>query len=205
MKNFLDAGRHRRRVLVVDDELINRELLGAILENEYEVVKAENGRAAWELLNAENADFSLILLDLLMPVMDGFTLMKLCFAHEKIKSIPVIVMTSEKSAEVKSIRMGAADFIAKPYDMPDVILARCQRIIEFNEDKTIIRYTEKDSLTGLYTKQYFDEYLRLLMPELHSEMDAVEIRIDRFHLMKELFGREEASCLLKEAAALMKQ
>ena len=203
MERFIDASRHKRRVLVVDDELINRELLGAILENEYEVVKAENGQAAWDLLNAEDADYSLILLDLLMPVMDGFTLMKLCFAHETIKSIPVIVMTSEKSAEVKSIRMGASDFIAKPYDMPDVILARCQRIIEFNEDKTIIRYTEKDALTGLYTKQYFDEYLRLMMTELHAEMDAVEIRIDRFHLMKELFGREEANCLLKEAAALI--
>ncbi len=205
MENFLDASRHKRRVLVVDDEMINRELLGAILENDYEVTKAENGQQAWELLNSEGTAFSLILLDLLMPVMDGFELMKLCFADETLKSIPVIVMTSEKSAEVKSIRMGAADFIAKPYDMPDVILARCQRIIEFNEDKTIIRYTEKDTLTGLYTKQYFDEYLRRLKADIDSEMDAVEIRIDRFHLIKELFGREEAHCLLRETAALIRR
>ena len=203
MEKFLGVSRHKRRVLVVDDEMINRELLGAILEHEYEVVKAENGQAAWDLLNAEGADFSLILLDLLMPVMDGFTLMELCFANEKIKTIPIIVMTSEKSAEVKSIRMGAADFIAKPYDMPDVILARCQRIIELYEDKTIIRYTEKDALTGLYTKQYFDEYLRLMKPEIHAEMDAVEVRIDRFHLMKDLLGREEANCLLRETAELI--
>lgn len=200
MKHFIQSSRVKRKVLIVDDEIINRELLRAMLESEYEVHEAENGKEAYDILIEEEAAFSLILLDLVMPVMDGLTLLRRCKAHESLKSIPIIVMTSQTNAELESIRIGAADFIPKPYPMPDVILARCNRIVELNEDRIIISYTEKDKLTGLYSKEYFFEYLSQLPADLLRHMDAVAINLDGFCFVTELYGRREGNALLQKAA-----
>ena len=187
----------KRRVLIVDDEMINRELLGAILSQSYDTDFASNGEEAMALLSEPEADYSLILLDLMMPVMDGFEVIERCRADESLRRIPVIVMTSEKSAEVRSIRAGAADFITKPYDMPEVILARCERTIELSEDESIIRSTEHDKISGLYTRDYFFAYLQRLLPRLDAPMDAVALNIDRFQLINEILGRQEADRILK--------
>ena len=203
MKQFLQASRLKRKVLVVDDELINRELLRAILEPGYEVVLADNGRQAYDILIGEEAAFSLILLDLLMPVMDGFALLRRCKSHESLKTIPIIVMTSQEQAELESIRMGAVDFIRKPYPMPEVIRARCDRIVELSEDREIISYTEKDKLTGLYSKEYFFEYLSQLPDDLLRHMDAVALDLDGFRFVNELYGRQEGNALLQRTAALI--
>ncbi len=205
MKQFITAGGMKRRVLIVDDEIINREILGAMLSQTYEIAFAANGQEAMDALNDLDADFSLILLDLLMPVMDGFEVIRRCHADETLRRIPIIVMTSEKSAEVQSIRMGAADFITKPYDMPEVILARCERIIELSEDKSIIRSTERDRVSGLYTRGYFFAYMHRLLPRLNTPMDALALNIDRFHLINELFGREEGDRVLRQVGDLIAQ
>ncbi len=203
MKKLLTADVIRRRVLVVDDEMINRELLGAILSADYEVAFAENGRRALELLEIPDADYSLVLLDLLMPEIDGFEVIERCQASERLRRIPIIVMTSEKSAEVRSIKLGAVDFITKPYDMPEVILARCQRVIELSEDRSLIRSTERDPLTGLYTESYFFAYIRRLAPRLKKPMDAMALQIDRLRLVNHLFGREEGDRVLRSVAAML--
>lgn len=197
MKRLMTTSGMKRRVLIVDDELINRELLGAILSQSYDTVSAENGKKAMEILADPDADFSLILLDLMMPVMDGFAVIEQCRADEQLRRIPIIVMTTEKSAEVRSIRLGAADFITKPYDMPEVILARCERIIELSEDESIIRSTERDKISGLYTRDYFFAYLQRLLPHLDAPMDALALTIDRFHSINELFGNKEGNRILR--------
>ena len=192
MQNYIEKGGLKRNILIVDDELINREILGNILSNDYEVHFAENGKQALDILQERERIYSLILLDLLMPVMDGFELIEVLRADEKLRSIPVIVMTSETDAEVKSIKLGAADFITKPYNMPEVILARCERIIELQEDKTLIHAAEKDRLTCLYTKDFFTEYIRQIekyTPD--KKMDVMVINIDHFHLINELYGRRK--------------
>lgn len=196
MKRFMTAGDIKRRVLIVDDEPINRELLGAMLAQTFDTAFAADGKEAMDALLREDEDFSLILLDLMMPVMDGFEVIRRCQENERLKRIPIIVMTSEKSAEVRSIRMGAADFITKPYDMPEVILARCERIIELSEDKSIIRSTERDKISGLYTRSYFFAYIQRLMALSNTQTDALVLNIDRFHLINELYGREEGDRIL---------
>ena len=159
MQSYIENSGLRRHILIVDDEMINREILGNLLMENYEVHFAENGNQALDILIKREHIYSLILLDLLMPVMDGFELLDILKNDDKLRTIPVIVMTSEKDAEVTSIKLGAADFITKPYDMPEVILARCERIIELQENKNIIHDTEKDMLTGLYSREYFIEYI----------------------------------------------
>lgn len=189
MSDYLQANRHRRKVLVVDDEIVNRELLSTVLSMNYVVDCASNGKEALDLLRAAQTPYSLILLDLLMPVMTGFDVLRICKADPELKDIPIIVMTSEKSAEVRSIRMGADDFIAKPYRMPEVIITRCERIIELNEEKALIRSIEKDPLTGLYIKLFFDAYVNRRFSNIRGSMDALVLRFDGGALSDELLKK----------------
>lgn len=180
----------RRIVLVVDDEVVNREMLGMILSTEYEVIYAGNGREALEQVKIHREMLSLILLDLLMPEMDGYEVLEILRADSVLRKIPVIMLTSEKSAEVKSLQLGAADFLSKPYDMPEVILARVRHSIELSEDANIIQATENDALTGLYTREFFFEYGHQY-DQYHQDlvMDAIVMNFNHFHLVNELYGR----------------
>ena len=198
----------RRTVLVVEDERINRLMLGNIVKKEYEVLFAVNGVQALDIIEKNARVISLILLDILMPEMNGFQLLEILQEDETLRRIPVIVLTSEKSAEVKSLKLGAADFLSKPYDLPEVILARIQRSIALAEDSIIINATETDVLTGLYTREYFHEYCATYdLYYADVAMDAVVLNINRFHLMNELYGRalgDNVLCALaREIKALL--
>ena len=204
MNSFRNSAGLMRRVLIVEDEPINREMLGNIIQQDYEVSYAEDGRQALDMLQAKDKKCSLILLDLLMPKMDGMTFLDRIRTDEELRSIPVIVVTSEEDAEVECIRRGAVDFIRKPYDMPEVILARCRRIVELSEDKAVIRSAERDTLTGLYTKDFFYEYIRQ-MEHYNSrrDMDAVVINVERFHLINESYGRQGGNAVLQRISELI--
>ncbi|MBO6113314.1 MAG: EAL domain-containing protein [Lachnospiraceae bacterium] len=195
----------KRYVLIVEDEQINRELLGAIVSERYEVLYAADGEEAWNIIKEKGQIISVMLLDLVMPKMDGFELMKKVMENEDTRHIPIIVLTSEKSAEVKSLNMGASDFITKPYDMPEVILARINRIIEHSENRSIIKSTERDELTGLFSRNFFYEYI-LVIRRLNEdrEMDAIAINIDHFHLINEIYGRNYGDMVLKTIAKTLK-
>ena len=97
MKKFRQNRTIKRNVLIVDDEIVNREILGNILSTEYSVSYADNAEHALEILAGADSDFSLVLLDLLMPVMDGFAFLQRRSEDETLKRIPVIVMTSERN------------------------------------------------------------------------------------------------------------
>lgn len=185
---FTDAS-GKRTVLVVDDEFINRILLGNILESQYEVLFAENGKQALDILRERNRQISMVLLDLMMPEVNGFDVIQAMRADSNLLRIPIIVLTSEKQAEVESLHMGAYDFIQKPYDMPEVILARIARNIELAENNDILSNTERDELTGLLNREFFYGYVEehdIHQPD--AEMAAAVIDIDHFHLFNELYG-----------------
>lgn len=199
-ETLLRSSRHT--VLIVEDEAVNRELLGFILEKNYNVLNAADGIEALEILGEHPGRISMVLLDINMPRMNGIELLKVMRADEALSQIPVIVLTSDKDAELETLRMGALDFIAKPYDMPEIIMARVQRIIEFVEDKQIIRDVENDELTNLYTRSFFYEYSRRLMkshPERKRDMIALDA--DHFRLVNEVYGKafgDEVLCAIAE-------
>mgnify|MGYP002626560297 FL=1 len=142
-------------VLIVDDEQVNREMLGNILQDQYDILYAIDGKQALEILEREGENISLVLLDLLMPNMSGGEVLKQMNRNGMIKNIPVIVLTSDKSSEIVSLKTGAADFLTKPYDSSEVILARVKHSIELFENTKIIKATGFDSLTRLYTGDFF--------------------------------------------------
>ena len=195
------SGSVKRKVVVVDDEYVNRQMLGFIISQQYDVIYAENGRDALEKIRESDQEISLVLLDIMMPEMDGFELMTVMKEDDQLKKIPIIVLTSEESAEVKSLNLGAADFIKKPYNRPEVILARVGRIVELNEDRNLIKDTERDVLTDLYMPNYFYEYaLQLDHYFPNWEMDAVVIDVDHFHLINSLYGRKFGNEVLRKIA-----
>lgn len=204
MNDLLHSVKAKRKVLIVEDEWINREILGNILQGEYDVVCAENGRQAVDILNEDADSISLILLDLMMPVMGGEEVLRICRSDSVLSNIPVIVMTQEEDAEVSSIRAGADDFIKKPYNMPEVILARCERIVDLYEKKRIIDSAENDPLTGLYTNDFFFEYIRQLEKYNESQVDAIVLDIEHYHLINEIYGRSEGDRILKKVASMIK-
>jgi CheY-like chemotaxis protein len=119
-------------VLIVEDQKINREILKGILHHDYEVLEATNGQEAWDILTKEPA-VSVILLDLLMPVMDGYTLLAK-IATSPYATIPTIAVTGENDieAEQKILELGAWDFVTKPYQ-PMTLLTRLKYAISRNE------------------------------------------------------------------------
>lgn len=145
----------KRKLLIVEDEIINRMMLGRMLSDEYDVLYAENGQKALDIIKNQCETLSIILLDLMMPVMDGYQLLEILSGDKRYKTIPVIVMTSDKSAEIKTLQLGAVDFIPKPYDMPGVIKARIKRSIKLAEESRVLTAVEDDELTGLYNKEFF--------------------------------------------------
>ncbi|MBR2751151.1 MAG: EAL domain-containing protein [Clostridiales bacterium] len=202
MKIFPDfiAG-SKRQILIADDEYINRELLENILSDEYDVLKAEDGEMAYEMIKQNRKTLSLILLDLNMPRMRGLDILAQMNEDPYLKGIPVIVLTSDQDSEVASLKRGAYDFIPKPYPQPDVIKARISRSIELAENRQIISATERDELTGLYNIEYFYRYCNQFdrfYPD--TEMDALCLDVNHFHVLNERFGIEKGDEILKKIA-----
>ena len=190
--------RRRHLVLVVEDQEINRDVLGMILEDDYDVIYAENGEEGLEQMRSHLDKLSIVLLDLMMPVMDGFEVLRHMRGDPELASMPVIVLTAEKNAELRALQLGAADFITKPFDAHEVILARVARIIELCAGRNLISAAERDKLTGLYNRGFFFEYAERIFryhPELH--MDALSLDIERFHSVNELNGREFGDRVLR--------
>ena len=187
-----------RKILIVDDEFIEREMLGHMLKDMYEIEYAEDGEKALDTIREEKYKLSLVILDLHMPKLDGYSLLEILNSDPELRRIPVIVLTAEKEAEVKSLQLGAADFITKPYEVPEVVQARVLHSIELAENSVIIHETERDELTGLFHKELFFEYGRILDDRNENmPMDAMVIDINRFHLVNELYGREFGDQVLK--------
>jgi putative two-component system response regulator len=105
-------------VLIVDDMEINREILEEILEDEYKIICAEDGRKAIELIEEHKDRLSVILLDIIMPEVDGYHVLDYMKEHGYIGKIPVLVISGENSIKIekKCFEMGASDFIRKPFD-----------------------------------------------------------------------------------------
>ena len=196
----------KRLILVVEDEQINREILALILQEDYELLFAADGAEALDGIRAHFDTLSLVLLDLNLPDMNGMDILRQVKENAQLSRIPVIVLTSDRESEVESLSVGASDFIPKPYPQPKVILARIRRTIELSEGRDIIRWTERDHLTGLYNREYFYRYAEQYdMFHKDQATDAFVIDVNHFHLINERYGKSFGDRLLRQIGEKVRQ
>ena len=194
----------KRHVLVVEDNEINRAVLCGILSEEYQVLEAENGLEALSVLEAHGEDISLILLDIVMPVMDGYEFLARVKAMPAFSVIPVIVTAQSdgEADEVAALSHGATDFITKPY-RPQIILHRAASIISLRESAAILNLLQNDRLTGLYSKEYFyQKAADILRRNPGKSYDVICSDIENFKLVNDVFGTAAGDRLLRGIAGL---
>ena len=198
----INAKNRKKPVLIVEDDFVNRELLNAYLQQEYEILCAETAEEALRIIHGNSETLSLVLLDLNLPGMKGLDLLREIKKDIDLSRIPVIVLTSDTESEVDSLNAGASDFIPKPYPQHEIILARVRRSIELSENKDLIRWTERDQLTGLYNREYFYRYAEIYDTFHQDEAtDALVLDVSHFRMMNERFGRAYADEVLKRIGA----
>lgn len=192
-------------VLVVDDEEVNRKLLTKILESEYLIECAKNGVDALKMVQKKPEKYAAVILDIVMPNMDGFSFLEEYEKNEKLQNIPVIVSTGDEDQEneTRSLELGAWDFIRKPYNQK-VIHFRVRNAIERSQKEIVrrLQYVEAfDSLTGLYRREHFQKVTREMLDAYPDEKYAM-IRLDiaKFNLVNSFYGIERGDEFLCEVA-----
>ena len=123
----------RRCFLIADDIEINREILGKFLSDDYDIYYASDGVETLKMLKKYKDKIDLLILDLYMPNMTGQEVLSRMQKDEELRSVPVIVLTVDKEAELESLRMGAMDFIPKPYPDIKIVKARIAKCIKLSE------------------------------------------------------------------------
>ncbi len=179
----------KKTVLIVDDEEINRDIMSEILKDDFNTIEAKDGQEAIDILLKGEQKIDIVLLDIFMP-MDGREVLKLRKNNPDLRRIPFIVCTSDKNIEEECFLLGVNDFIKKPYENPDIIIARIKRMIELYEDRSILKEVERDKLTDLYNEDFFKKYAQqfdAMYPELAK--DLVFLSVNRFTLINELYGK----------------
>lgn len=186
----------RRTVLIVDDEEINLDIMSSILEDDFNVLRASDGQEALDILYKQEEKIDMVLLDIFMP-MDGREVLKVRQNDPFLRSVPFIVCTSDKNIEEECFHMGVNDFIKKPYENPDIIVARIKRMIELYEDRSILKEVEKERITNLYNEEFFKKYAQQFDDSFPLvSKDMLSISINRFTLINELYGREISNQIL---------
>ena len=131
--NFKESNTKKRRtkVLVADDSVVSRTILKNIFVDHYQVLEAENGRIALDVLRANKDDIAVVLLDMVMPVMDGKALLTEKNKDPDISGIPVVVISDEgrKEEQIDALKLGANDYVTKPF-IPELLLRRVRNAAE---------------------------------------------------------------------------
>lgn len=195
-----------QKILIAEDNQINRRILVKMFSDEYQVIEAVDGQEAIELLQKYQDQIVALLLDIIMPVKDGYDVLNYMKNEKMTQQIPVVVMTgdSAKSSEEKALDLGAWDFVSKPYE-PRILMTRVKNAIarsKMSYLSQIKHVAEHDLLTNIYNRGHFYEMAEKIIKE-HPEDTKAFIRIDikRFHLINSFFGEKGGDELLKYVAA----
>ena len=193
----------RSTILVVDDEEMVKQRLRDTMSDEFDIIDASDGKEALEILEANSGRISVVLLDLIMPVMDGFQFMNEFRKHQEYNNIPVIVATANDDwhSEQKCLEAGVWDFVMKPYN-PVLLQFRIRNAI----DKSRMIMSERDPVTGLYSKLKFYQSVRQMLTDATGETFAfVRFDIDRFKMINSFYGIKEGDNVLRSIASELRR
>ncbi len=224
-----------KTMLVVDDMEMNRDIMSKIFQFDFTILQAENGVAAMNLLNKHKTAIDIVILDLVMPEKDGYTVLKEMREDDVLKSIPVIVVSAsgEVDGEFISLELGATDFLVKPVK-PHIARLRVQNILARQENDRLLvqnammkkqheeerillnlitqskneyqQLVEYDQLTGIYNRHMFIIKTQEMI-EKNRTVSYVLVRFDieKFKVINELLGHKEGDALLKFIAGVLKK
>lgn len=214
MQKYNNQFREGYKLLIVDDTSMNRGVLRRIFEPAYEVLEAENGEDALRILKENQYDVDIILLDLLMPVMDGVEFLSQKKNNPHIENIPTVVITSVESVEqqVQLLELGVSDYIHKPFHN-SIVKIRVDNVLQsslrykqmvkaYNE---ALEIAQSDSLTGTYnrttTQKLIDNVLQLDVAHTHA---LVMVDVDDFKTLNDNYGHLFGDKVLVKLAQMIK-
>ena len=195
------------RILVVDDAMENIQILNQALRDEHEVLFALDGEKAIDIALEQQPD--LILLDAVMPGMDGYAVCAALRAAPRLQDIPIIFVTAlnQPEDETRALEAGAVDFISKPFNVA-VVRARVRSQLTIKRQADAMReLSMTDSLTGVANRRSFNETIdsewrrcsRAGLP-----LSVIMIDIDHFKLYNDKYGHQAGDLCLQQTAAAMK-
>ena len=199
-----------RKILIIDDERSNIAFLMNILKEDFKVAAALDGHKGLALAAAEGAQRpDLILLDVLMPGMDGYEVCERLKSDERTRHIPVIFVTAatDVADETRGFELGAVDYIAKPFH-PPVVKARVRAHVELKVKSDLLdQLASVDGLMNIHNRRRFDEVLELEWGRAErsgNPLSLILIDIDHFKRYNDRYGHAEGDNCLKAVAAALK-
>lgn len=204
------------KILIVDDSRLIAHVAKTMLTKRgHEVILAQDGKAGLEAAKSEQPD--IILLDLIMPIMDGYEVCEHLKEDDSTKEIPIIMVTSKAEAadKVKGLEMGALDYVAKPFDEGELI-ARVNVHLRLRElyvtvqeqNRRLQEMANRDGLTGLYNHRYFHEQLSqdfLRAKRYHENLSCILFDIDFFKKFNDTYGHQTGDVVLKALATVIQR
>jgi diguanylate cyclase (GGDEF)-like protein len=209
-----------KTILIVDDSRLNIKVLSDILkEKSYRIALARSGKMALEFVEMKKPD--LILLDIMMPEIDGFEVCRRLKSNPETKSIPIIFISGlDKSKHiVQGFKAGAVDYIVKPFQK-EVVLARVDTHLKLNETQKELKKTNNelkellneveflsfhDEMTGLYNRRYFENELDRLSSSRRLPITLLVADMDNLKVVNDNYGHKMGDHYIKAAAEILKK
>jgi len=198
----------KQTVLVVDDQIANVEILNSVLEDEYEILFATSGKETIEIATIQLPD--IILLDVVMPEMDGYEVCARLKENDKTRDIPVIFITAmhQEEDESKGLDAGGIDYIAKPI-RPSIVKARVRNHLELKRHRDSLKeLSAMDGLTGIANRRRFDQCLDYEWSRSRRSQTPVSLvmaDIDFFKAYNDHYGHLAGDACLKRVAGTLRE
>ncbi len=200
----METIKKKQTVLIVDDSPVNIQMLGQLLKDEWNVKVATNGKTALNIATSEDPP-DLILLDVMMPEIDGYKICQILKASDDTKDIPIIFVTamSQQEDEAKGLELGAIDYITKPYNI-SIVKARVRNHLELKHYRDLLKDASLiDGLTGIPNRRRFDEVLKSEWKRAFRDKKPISVLmadIDYFKRYNDHYGHLEGDECLKRVA-----
>lgn len=207
MDALLNSSHGKAKLLVVDDQPINIQVMHQVFGADYQVFMATSGAQALSICEANPPD--LVLLDIVMPDMDGFEVCTRLKASGTTRNIPVIFVTAHTDAaqETHGLSLGAVDFISKPVN-PAVVRARVKTHLTLKLQSDLLRQLVfLDGLTGVFNRRYFDQQLGVewaRSTRSNSPLSVIMLDVDHFKLYNDRYGHQAGDDCLRQLAQTLK-